>query len=622
MRLLDLDSERQELRILFPYDKRLVDVVRELPGRRWNAEGKYWSVPPKHARAVFRCLREHGFVISPEAATLMGEGDAGSTPDTDPDPLVAAVELPEVDAASPGQRVTAESRDPATPEAAPACTVVWLNRAVREVLNEAFPEPLWLVGEIHGFDRNRHKKHVYFQLADRNEDEDRPSGVVTAVLFASAQERVAQRLRSAADPIELQDGLRVRVLVRVDLYPAAGTYQVVIEDLDPYYTLGEIARRQEQILAEVRRRGWLDANRTKPFPRPTLRIGLITSYDSDAYNDFVNELERSRFAFEVDSYDCHVQGARTEEDVLRALRFFEAHAQDYDALVIVRGGGSKTDLLGFDSLALALAVAQHPLKVVIGIGHHRDRSVLDALAHAEKTPTAVAQTLVALARAEEQQLREAARLVVEVPRERLRRERERRSRVALLLARSLQLGLERAFSLGRARAQRLHVHAGRFLERERQRCYSRAQQLNDRGRRIIERRRERLGRWLERLPARAREALRRATDRAERQKLRVESADPRRVLARGYAWLRTPGGESLKSVEQVHPDQRIVVRLADGEFEALAQGTGLTAMPERPAASAAKRRLRAPARPASDEDPAGDSVSRDSREAVQGEFEL
>lgn len=577
MRLLELDSARQEVRILFPYDKRLVELVRELPGRRWNADGKYWSVPPQHAGEVFRRLREFGFVASPELAEWLRGGSTADfvrSEESAPAPAPGAGSAGEFAAGRANSAPDEAGGEllPSSGPKAPACSVSWLNRAVREVLSEAFPAPLWLQGEIHGFDRNRHKKHIYFQLADRDGDDDRPAGVVTAVLFSGSQEIIAQRLRSAPDPFELQDGLRIRVLVRVDLYPPSGSYQVVIEDLDPYFTLGEIARRQEQILAEVRRRGLLDANRLLPFPRPTLRIGLVTSFDSDAYNDFVNELERSGFAFEVDTIDCHVQGARVEFDVLGALRYFAERASSYDVVAIVRGGGSKTDLLGFDSLPLALAVAEHPVKVLVGIGHHRDRSVLDALAHSEKTPTAVAQVIVGLVRAEEQALREAARSVVNLASEGLRRERERRSRASLLLARSLQLALERARAHVRARAQRLHVRAGRRIEREQQRCGSRARLVVERACRGMERRRDRMQRRLELLPSRARESLRRASDLLERRGLQVRSADPRRVLARGYAWLRNDAGESIKSIGQVTPDQRVVARLADGDIEARVVG--------------------------------------------------
>lgn len=559
MRLLDFDSGRGELRILFPYDKSLLALVRELPGRRWNADDKYWSVPTRHVGEAVKQLLPHGFSPSEDLREYLADGDLDLDALGD-GPVPAPATAPTTP--TPSQtRADSSSADN-------TWSVTTLNERVRAALAGAFPAPVWIQGEVIGFDRNAHKSHVYFQLAEKQSDDDRPQGVVTAVLFANARSYLEARLREGVEPLQLCDGVQVRVLVRVDLYPPSGSYQVIVEDIDPAFTLGEMARRQERILAEVRREGVADANLELPIPVPCLRIGLITSFESDAYNDFVNELARSGYAFEVDVWDCHVQGARVEADVLRALEQLAAQRSDYDAVAIVRGGGSRTDLMGFDSLPLALAVARHPLKVMVGIGHHRDRCVLDFLAHSEKTPTAVAQALVARVQEEERRLQSEAGSIARCSEAVIQGRIERFERTALLLTRSLELRLERGFHGVRTAAAALREVTVRRLQREHHRFTSQRQRLLVTPLDRVRAARHDLQRRSGEVPRRAAAILERVRSRVEAQQLRVDGANPQRVLARGYAWLQLSDGSTLASVDQAEPGAEFTARLRDGQIQA------------------------------------------------------
>lgn len=605
-RIVELDPRRSELRILFPYEPALVQVVKGLPGRRWNPDEKYWSVPRQHAAEVARVLVPRGFALAPELARMLDDGGAADAlagglldrlperlPDGLPHELVGRPrERPadlfgdDASARAPGGAPEGQPRARETstppgvargaesegavddpPRSAPrALTVRELNELVRGVLRDAMPRPFWLQGEVVGYDRNAHKQHIYFQLAEKGEASERAEAEVTAVLFAGTRPHIERRLAQALDRFVLQDGIRIQVLVRVDLYPPKGSYQVIIEDLDPAYTLGELALRRERILAEIDRRGLRERNRGLPFPRPCLRLGLITSFGSDAYNDIVNELQRSSFAFDLSVRDCAVQGPQAEGAVLAALTAFAGRAAEFDALIIARGGGARTDLMAFDSLPLALAVAQHPLKVLIGIGHHRDRSVLDLLAHSEKTPTAVAQCLVALARAEDEHLRGAARELVERAQDELRRAGAQLATHALLAGRAPALAVERAGHWLRRAASRLQV--GLFERQVRARRHLGLAQARAAraGLHALLRTEDRLQRRRERLRAAAQTALQRATVQLERARLRAAALDPRRILARGYAWLRNPTGASIQRVTDVQPGASFEVRLQDGSF--------------------------------------------------------
>ncbi|MEE8142363.1 MAG: exodeoxyribonuclease VII large subunit [Planctomycetota bacterium] len=517
-RVLESGRGGKEIRIRFPYDKALLKVVKNLPGRRWHPDARYWSVPGKHLPEVTEALLPLGFQVSEEVRVLISEA-GGPIPDE-------------------------------APREAGTLSVSQLNEQVRGVLRDSFHEPLWLEGEVLGYERNSHKRHVYFQLAEKEEGDDRSRAVITVVLFEYAKELVERELARAAEPVTVQDGVRIRVRGRVDLYPPAGSYQFVIEEIDPDFTLGEIGRRRERILAELERRGLRERNLQLSFPQPALRIALVTSYGSDAYNDFVNELGRSGYTFRVDVYDCHVQGAQLENDLLAAMSRIQAHSCRYDVAAIVRGGGSRTDLMGFDSLPLALEVAQLPLKVMVGIGHHRDRGVLDFIAHSEKTPTAVAQLLVGIAAAQEERLRVAAAGLKQRSQGLLRESRERLERTSLLLARSLELRLQQARSRVLLASRDLLYRVVRRWERQR----------------------ALLMRATERLPTAVTHLLSRTHERLEGKQSRIRSADPRQVLARGYSWLRKGDGSSLKRVGQASVGDRITALLSDGELDARVEG--------------------------------------------------
>jgi len=443
-----------------------------------------------------------------------------------------------------------------------------LNEWVRGKLLAAFPGAVWVTGEVIGYDRNAHKKHIYFQLADKVEGDDRPRAVVGAVLFERARRLIQRRLEQAPEPLTLSDGLKIRVRAKVDLYTVTGSYQIVVEEIDPSFTLGDIALRRDRILAEVDRRGLRERNLALPFPRPSFRIGLITSFESDAYNDLLNELQASGLPFDVLVRDVHVQGQFVERDVVAALAAFERESDRFDALVIVRGGGSRTDLMAFDSLPIALAVAEHPVKILVGIGHHRDQSALDFVAHSEKTPTAIGKRLVALAEAEVEFVRDCHRRLGERAELLLRAARDGVTSHARLFARTSQLRLSEARSRLASNAHDVRVRLADALFNEKRRLVERAERLSGHLVHDAERRRDQLARYVDWLPRLVEQRFRGERERHDGRAAQVRAADPARLLERGFTWLVDRDGHSIKSIDQVSPGDSVEARLADGRLRA------------------------------------------------------
>ncbi|MGE4619133.1 MAG: exodeoxyribonuclease VII large subunit [Planctomycetota bacterium] len=542
---MDWNAELARIVLDFTYDEMLIAEVRSITGRQWHRDHKFWSLPIESAGEAARILMPLGFEASEQLEKLLTgevEGLAG----------LAGSESSESSSVDVSQEQ--------------GWTVSQLNETVREALQNSLPRSLWLVGEVLEFDRNQHRDNIFFRLAEKQEDDDKPQASVTAILWNRDRQKILKRFEETGSGLE--DGLQIRVKVRVDLYVANGSYQVVVEDVDPAYTLGEIARRRERILTEVRNKGLAEKNLALPWPQVPLRVGVITSPGSDAWKDLIHELQSSGFSFDVTLHGVHVQGERTEKEVLAALAYFEKHAAQHDVVLLVRGGGSRTDLLSFDTLPLALAVAQHPLKIVIGIGHQADRSVLDEIAHSEKTPTAVGQALIERVAESWQSVRDhVGRIMLEAGRSLLRWSSE-----LAWLRREVSQSGERIMGAQKrslqVRGSALRSAAMGHVGESRGRLAGQQDRLLSAGQRSLRTQKVQLGRLRKALMDAGGQGVARERERCNARAGQLRAADPARILARGFAWVRGEKGQTIRSVADVKNDEILAVRLSDGVIDA------------------------------------------------------
>ncbi len=573
------------LQIRFRYDPDLVELVRMLPERRWHPDEKFWSVPDEHVVELVERLHPQGFSFDATTRGLYRQRGgrlalAPTPPALEPD---FGATLPE-----------AQQADRA-PQAGDASdfTVSRLNEAARAALEEAFPFPVWLVGEIVGFNKSAHKRHVSFQLAERD-SEGRSVAEVSAVLFERTRRELEAKLAAAGNPFRLEDELTVRVLSRVELYAPWGQYRVVIEDLDIYYTLGEAARRREEILRQLARDGLLELNRSLPFPELPLRVGLITSLQSDAYSDVLRTLQESGFAFRVTVHGARMQGRFTESSVLNALEWLREHHREFDVVLVCRGGGSRMDLSWLDSEVLGRAVATFPLPVVVGIGHEQDTSVLDAVGWRCKTPTAAAMLLVdrvraawervsgrlqEIVRAGGQRLQDERRDAAERSRRLVRAGRQRLAEAARELqhrrsgvARTALARLRQARQSAQDRVRRIPLAALAAVRQRRAWLELAARRMLQGARRDLETQRGFLGHAASTLGPRARRCLARERERTEVRARRLSVADPRRIVERGYAILRRADGRLVRAGEDAPAGTALIAELRRGRLRARSEG--------------------------------------------------
>ncbi len=271
-------------------------------------------------------------------------------------------------------------------------TLLELNSLVRESIKQTFPDLVWVCGEIK--DLRDQKKHIYFNLCQKHPEVDKIIAQAKAVIFERTIPYIHRRL-SAQGKFVLKKDIEIKILCRVDFYPKWGKFMLVVLDIDPIYTLGKIAQNKERIISKLKELGLLEKNKFLEVSLVPLNIGLITSYDSAAYHDFISELKTSGFGFKVYFYDAYMQGENTERDIIRALKFFSSFDEELDVVVITRGGGSSADLSWFDNFKIAKAVASSRFPVFTALGHEINISVVDYVAHQFfKTPTAIAKDLV------------------------------------------------------------------------------------------------------------------------------------------------------------------------------------------------------------------------------------
>lgn len=275
-----------------------------------------------------------------------------------------------------------------------ALSLSQLNRLVTEVIRDRFPDGYWLTAEISDVRVNA-SGHCYLEFVEKNSHNNaliaRAKGNIWNHTFRMLKPYFEQSTGQA-----FVSGIKVLVKVTVDFHELYG-YALTVHDIDPAYTMGDMQRQRQLILDRLEEEGVRDMNRELPFPLLPQRIAVITSATAAGYEDFLNQLEHNPYGlvFYPKLFPAIMQGEKTETSVIEALDRVFAHKELFDLVVIIRGGGSTSDLHCFDSYLLAANCAQFPLPILTGIGHERDETVLDLVANRRaKTPTAVAALLI------------------------------------------------------------------------------------------------------------------------------------------------------------------------------------------------------------------------------------
>ena len=269
-----------------------------------------------------------------------------------------------------------------------------LNALVRRSLEQCLPDEYWVQAELSDV-RTNSTGHCYLEFIQKDPRSNNLIAKARGTIWANVY-RLLKPYFEESTGQAFVSGIKVLVQVTVSFHELYG-YSLTVQDIDPTYTLGDMARRRREILKQLEEEGVLNLNKELEMPVLPQRIAVVSSPTAAGYGDFCHQLKNNSrgFFFHTELFPALMQGDCVEESVLSALDAILNRQEDFDAVVIIRGGGATSDLSGFDTYLLAAACAQFPLPIITGIGHERDDTVLDSVAHTRvKTPTAAAEYLI------------------------------------------------------------------------------------------------------------------------------------------------------------------------------------------------------------------------------------
>lgn len=283
--------------------------------------------------------------------------------------------------------------DPQREEPQKAMSLYELNSLVAGVVTLDMPGEYWVEAELS--EAREVRGHCYMELVEKDERANTPIAKASAKCWASRWAMLRPMFERVTGE-RLHAGMKVMLKVKAQFHPAYG-FSWIVSDINPEYTIGDLMRRRQEIVRQLKADGVFDLQRELSLPMFAQRIAVISSEGAAGYGDFCRQLsDNSRhYKYKVELFGAIMQGEGIERSVIEALDAIYDRTGDFDVVVIIRGGGATSDLSGFDTLALAENVANFPLPIITGIGHERDESVLDLVAHTHvKTPTAAAQLLI------------------------------------------------------------------------------------------------------------------------------------------------------------------------------------------------------------------------------------
>lgn len=270
-----------------------------------------------------------------------------------------------------------------------------LTLLIKETINISFAEFYTVIAEVNQLNVNNYSGHAYLQLVEKKENSDSVISNIRAIIWANKFKMLQAYFRTITGT-EITEDIKILAKVEVNYHEVYGM-SLIIHDIDPTYTLGDIEKRRQEIIDQLTDDGVINMNKNIEFPLVPQRIAVISSATAAGLSDFLDHLTNNEQGYNISYklFEATMQGEKTEKSIIKALDDIFNQVNNFDIVVIIRGGGSKLDLSAFDSYEIAINIAQFPLPIITGIGHHRDSSIADIVAHKSlKTPTAVADLII------------------------------------------------------------------------------------------------------------------------------------------------------------------------------------------------------------------------------------
>ena len=426
-------------------------------------------------------------------------------------------------------------------------TLFELNNLVREVISSTLSEEYWVEAELSEVHEVR--GHCYMELIQKELFSNTPVAKASAKCWKNKwsllREKFAKVTREGLKP-----GMKVLLKVYADFHEAYG-FAWIVTDINPEFTMGDMARKRQEIIDTLKREGVFELQKELVLPQFAQRIAVISSENAAGYGDFCHQLADNpqQLKFYTRLFPAVMQGEGVEESVIGALNSINENIEKFDAVVIIRGGGATSDLSGFDTLRLAENVANFPIPIITGIGHDRDESIVDMVAHTKvKTPTAAAALLIDHLNLVLERLLDAQAELIAAVRHRSELEQAR------LVRMSEKIPV--LFSLVKTRQeQRIERHLANITTA-----------LNDK----LSREHHRLSLIEKQLSPILLQQLTREKYRLQLLQQRLEALNPQRLLQRGYS-ITLCKGKVVKDARQLKAGDEIETKLANGKITSIIQ---------------------------------------------------
>ena len=420
-----------------------------------------------------------------------------------------------------------------------------LTGEIHDVLKEAFPDTYWVRAETSDVHINSASGHCYLEFIEKDTQSNQIIAKARGAIWAKTF-RMLKPYFEMETGQHFTSGLKVLVRVSIDFHEVYG-FNLNVVDIDPSYTLGDLVRKRQEIIRQLQEEGVFTLNKELSLPALPQRIAVITSPTAAGYEDFINQLfyNKAGYPFYVKLFPALMQGEKTEESIIAALERIDSHRELFDAVVIIRGGGATSDLNSFDSYLLAANCTQFPLPIITGIGHERDDTIIDLVAHTRlKTPTAVAAFLINCMDQAAEQLNLLQQALCTDTLSILQEKKQTLQRIGTLLPATVNNRIERNRSALNLLASKLPTITSGLLERNKNQLELMHQRIHT----AISSRLLKESRFI------------------ELQEQFIRMASPDYILKRGYS-LTLRDGKILKSAKAVKSGDHLTTRFSDGEIE-------------------------------------------------------
>lgn len=419
-------------------------------------------------------------------------------------------------------------------------TLYELNSLVKETIELTFTQQFWVEAEL--ADATERRGHLYLDLVQKDEHSATPIARASARCWASVWASVRPRFERTTRQ-RLTAGMKVLLRVYPQFHQAYG-FSWIVTDIDPTYTLGDMQRQRQEIIDRLKRDGVFDMQRELTLPMFCQRIAVISSATAAGFGDFCNHLQHNDYGFHfaVELFPAIMQGEQVEPTVISALDSINSRIDDFDCVVIIRGGGATVDMSGFNTLLLAENVANFPLPIITGIGHDRDESIIDMISFMQvKTPTAAAAFLIERLLNVSERITAATSIITRCVQEKLEYERIRLTALSTRIPILFSLTKTRQLSIIDSLTQRMTAAVQQDIRQRQHQLQIAAQRLAPATQRTMQQEQHRLQMLTQRTAA----------------------LDPAAILRRGFS-MTLCNGRFVTDASQMKNGDIMETRLANG----------------------------------------------------------